>query len=90
MILAAHGYLVISLDYMDGTALQSTDKNGDDIHFRWPEANGGKATNPDGSPNEEFNDVLKKNQDDRVVETHALGNQIKRENFAKDVLYLNC
>jgi len=33
MILASHGYLVISLDFMDGTALNATDKNGKEVLF---------------------------------------------------------
>ena len=36
MILASHGYLVISLDFMDGTAMTSTDKDGNQILFTWP------------------------------------------------------
>lgn len=89
MILAAHGYLAISLDFMDGTATQSTDKDGNEIHFKWPESNGGKPNNADGTPNQGFNDFLRQNQIDRVNESQALGNQIKKDGFAKS-LDLNC
>lgn len=36
MILASHGYLAISLDFMDETAMQATDKDGKAVLFKWP------------------------------------------------------
>jgi len=33
MILASHGYLVITLDFMDGTATVASDKDGKEVNF---------------------------------------------------------
>lgn len=56
MILAAHGYLVISLDFMDGSATVSNDKDGNKISF----TNSAKGMiNQDGSPNDDFNEGLR-------------------------------
>lgn len=54
MILASHGYLAISLDFMDKTAAYATDKDGNLIPFAWPKGieNGMKLK--DGSPNMEI------------------------------------
>jgi len=76
MILASHGYLVITLDFMDGSALYATDKDGKDIPFSWP-IGVGKKTSPDGSTNWGFMNKILEMNDQRVVEVHALGRQIK-------------
>ena len=51
MILASHGYLVISLDFMDKSATVASDKDGNDIKFEWPK---GRMKNKDGTVNWEF------------------------------------
>lgn len=87
MILAAHGYLVISLDFMDGTATVSNDKDGNKIPFT-NRAEG--MVNPDGSPSDDFNEGLRTKFDQRKIEVHALGDQIMSDGFAKEVLNFNC
>lgn len=57
MILAAHGYLVIAIDFMDGTAICATDKDGTEVPFSWPKVDG-SFTNKDGTPNIAFNEYL--------------------------------
>lgn len=61
--MASHGYLVISLDFFDTTASTSTDKDGNPVHFKWPE---GKMKNKDGTPNMDFHEQLRPKFDVRV------------------------
>jgi hypothetical protein len=51
MQLASHGYLVVALDFTDGSAICATDKDGNNVDISIPKGN--KKKNKDGSVNME-------------------------------------
>ena len=84
MILAAHGFLCLSMTMMDGSAPHCTDKDGKDVWF--DESFNQIPFVVNGQENPEKNKAITTKLAQRVIEQNALGEEIASDSLFKDKL----
>jgi hypothetical protein len=88
MILASHGYFVVSPNAIDGSSIYSQDMDGKDIWFDPSEGENMVLKNSEGKKeaNPKFWDSAFKTTEKRVRSTHLLCDDISQNDFCKNTI----